>query len=254
MILVCCPEGGCLKARPLTVVVLAPLGAKKLLKTEAPVLRNKRTPASFIRSECVSRGHGKLLRPRLLLLSGRFSEAEDRTTVGRWLSLEGGRAARITVPFRPRAACSGESAEAPGKNSEADPNREANHLDDPPPPRCSERASKRRKALLAQKLAEGEIHHSPHLLRPTRSFAAPFRRTGQQITLLLGRPGDNRLDDLWNKKEHDRAAEVFAHGFHVSRLKFERSNPHKEGGGGDYRLGVALRQHSDYPADAHSPL
>ena len=46
---------------------------------------------------------------------------------------------------------------------------------------------------------------------------------------LFRRPGDNHPHDLRDQEEHDRAAEVFAHGFHVSGLKFER-NSHKEGG------------------------
>ena len=56
---------------------------------------------------------------------------------------------------------------------------------------------------------------------------------------LFGRPGDQSFDDLWDQEQHDGAAEVFAHGFHVSPLKFYRSNSHKEGGGGDYRRGAS---------------
>ena len=33
---------------------------------------------------------------------------------------------------------------------------------------------------------------------------------------LFGRPSDNRFDDLRYQEKHDGAAEVFAHGFHVS--------------------------------------
>ena len=33
---------------------------------------------------------------------------------------------------------------------------------------------------------------------------------------LFGRPGDNRFDDLWDQEQHDGAAEVLAHGFHVA--------------------------------------
>jgi hypothetical protein len=33
---------------------------------------------------------------------------------------------------------------------------------------------------------------------------------------LFGRPSDNRFDDLRYQKKHDGAAEVLAHGFHVS--------------------------------------
>ena len=33
---------------------------------------------------------------------------------------------------------------------------------------------------------------------------------------LFGRPGDYRFDNLWDQEKHDRAAEVFAHSFHVS--------------------------------------
>ena len=33
---------------------------------------------------------------------------------------------------------------------------------------------------------------------------------------LFGGPGDNRLDDLRDQEQHDGAAEVFAHGLHVS--------------------------------------
>ena len=54
---------------------------------------------------------------------------------------------------------------------------------------------------------------------------------------LFGGPGDNRFDYLRDQEKHDGAAEVFAHGFHVSRLKCEGGNSHKEGGGGDYRRG-----------------
>jgi hypothetical protein len=53
--------------------------------------------------------------------------------------------------------------------------------------------------------------------------------------LLLGRPGDQSFDNLRYQEKHDGASEVFAHGFHVSSLKFYRGNSHKEGGGGDYR-------------------
>ena len=56
---------------------------------------------------------------------------------------------------------------------------------------------------------------------------------------LLGGPCDNCLDDLWDQEEHDGAAEVLAHSFHVAALKFERGNSHKEGGGGDYRRGAS---------------
>ena len=55
--------------------------------------------------------------------------------------------------------------------------------------------------------------------------------------LLLGRPGDQSFDDLWDQEQHDGAAKVLAHGFHISSLKFYRGNSHKEGRGGDYRRG-----------------
>jgi hypothetical protein len=54
---------------------------------------------------------------------------------------------------------------------------------------------------------------------------------------LFCRPGDQSFDDLWDQEQHDGAAEVFAHGFHVAALEFYRGNSHKEGGGGDYRPG-----------------
>jgi hypothetical protein len=55
--------------------------------------------------------------------------------------------------------------------------------------------------------------------------------------LLLGRPGDQSFDDFRDQEKHDGAAEVLAHGFHISSLKFYRSNSHKEGRCGDYRRG-----------------
>ncbi len=33
---------------------------------------------------------------------------------------------------------------------------------------------------------------------------------------LFGGPSDNHLDDFRDQEEHDGAAQVFAHGFHVS--------------------------------------
>src|ERR1017187_5433611 len=54
---------------------------------------------------------------------------------------------------------------------------------------------------------------------------------------LFGRPGDQSFDDLWDQEQHHGAAEVLAHGFHISSLKFYCGNSHKEGGGGDYRRG-----------------
>ena len=56
---------------------------------------------------------------------------------------------------------------------------------------------------------------------------------------LLGRPGDQSFDNLRYQEKHDGASEVLAHGFHVSSLKFYRSNSHEEGGGGDYRRGAS---------------
>src|ERR1035441_215831 len=54
---------------------------------------------------------------------------------------------------------------------------------------------------------------------------------------LFGRPGDQSLDNLRYQEKHDGAPEVFAHGFHISSLKFYRGNSHKEGRCGDYRRG-----------------
>ena len=51
---------------------------------------------------------------------------------------------------------------------------------------------------------------------------------------LFGRPGDYGFDDLRYEEQHDGAAEVFAHGFHVAALEFYGGHAHKEGGGGDY--------------------
>jgi phytoene dehydrogenase-like protein len=45
---------------------------------------------------------------------------------------------------------------------------------------------------------------------------------------LLGRPGDQSFDNLRYQEKHDGASEVLAHGFHVSSLKFYRSNSHEE--------------------------
>ena len=44
---------------------------------------------------------------------------------------------------------------------------------------------------------------------------------------LFGRPGDQSFDNFWDQEKHDGAAEVFAHGFHVSSLKFYRGNSHR---------------------------
>ena len=113
--------------------------------------------------------------------------------------------------------------------------------------------------ISARSRARGRVRDSLRDLERTNAEAVQLgccrrRRnwTGVSIPVrlcsnpLFCRPGDNRFDYLRDQEKHDGAAEVFAHGFHVSRLKFEGGNSHKEGGGGDYRRGSSPPQLKRY--------
>src|ERR1017187_2125682 len=100
-------------------------------------------------------------------------------------------------------------------------------------------------------------------VRTTRTLPVPpesNRRfdsdSGSPRDPLFGRPGDQSLDDLRDQEQHDGAAKVFAHGFHVSSLKFYRGNSHKDNPKQIYdrgRNGLLLRRQFDSRTGVQSP-